>query len=305
MNIFQGIDTLVLSGGGTRGLAFCGVLEELDQYFSIQKSIKTFRGCSIGALFSFLLVVGMQGDEIHQIFELIDWYKVISLQSMVKGFFQNGALGVIDSSNFEKMLEQLIFSRWPTLPNPRLLNFRCMYSLTKRNLQMIATEFETGKVVTFDHNETPEVSVIDALVASMSIPWLLPPRKIGDKYYLDGGLIVNYPIQECPTQSTIGIRLIQKRGIEQMLGSWSSYSWGVLHLPSQVYEEKMMSRLPSKLRERTIIVNTGSDFSTFDFSLVGDRMSEILHLGRMAFRAWFTKIEDNERAADTDTSPIY
>ncbi len=46
----------------------------------------------------------------------------------------------------------------------------------------------------FSTESTPEVSLKDAIVASISIPGIFPPKKIGEYYYIDGGVIENLPI---------------------------------------------------------------------------------------------------------------
>jgi len=46
----------------------------------------------------------------------------------------------------------------------------------------------------FSLENTPDVSVIDAICASMSVPFLFIPCKIGDTIYVDGGMSNNFPI---------------------------------------------------------------------------------------------------------------
>jgi predicted acylesterase/phospholipase RssA len=57
------------------------------------------------------------------------------------------------------------------------------------------TEFNTGSNVIFNVNDHPNVSVFDAIGASMCIPILSKPVIINDKYYVDGYLTNNFPIE--------------------------------------------------------------------------------------------------------------
>ena len=50
------IDTLVLSGGGVKGLYYIGVLKKLEE-LNILKNINKFAGTSIGAFFSALISI--------------------------------------------------------------------------------------------------------------------------------------------------------------------------------------------------------------------------------------------------------
>jgi len=46
----------------------------------------------------------------------------------------------------------------------------------------------------FSTENTPEVTLKDAIVASISIPGVFPPKEIGSHYYIDGGVVENLPI---------------------------------------------------------------------------------------------------------------
>jgi predicted acylesterase/phospholipase RssA len=46
----------------------------------------------------------------------------------------------------------------------------------------------------FSPATSPEVSLADAMSASMAIPGTLPPKKIGDRYYIDGASVEHLPV---------------------------------------------------------------------------------------------------------------
>ncbi len=288
----ESIDTLVLSGGGARGLAFCGAFDELNRLFrqtylrDIRTQVKRFRGCSIGALFAFLILVGASGNDIQGVFETMDWHRVISLKDMVVSSMADPPrLGIIGTEKFEQLLTNLIHSCWPELPIPESLNFVSLYELTKYTLEVVATKFPEGELTIFSRETTPETTIIDALVASMSLPGLFPPRQISGNFYLDGGLLMNYPVEGCDPLKTIGFRLVQHR--ENVMNSWGTYTWCVLHLPSQANERLMLARSDTALRQNTIEIDTGSEFSTFDLTLTGERLQEILEIGRQSVGEWW------------------
>jgi NTE family protein len=57
-------------------------------------------------------------------------------------------------------------------------------------LRIIATDFEDGSPVVLDSG-----SVVDAVMASSSLPGIFPPYRIGDHLYLDGVLSEPVPLQ--------------------------------------------------------------------------------------------------------------
>ena len=54
---------------------------------------------------------------------------------------------------------------------------------------LCAADLYTGKRVVFGHPEAPETSFPDAVLASTAIPGVFPPVKIGDRQYVDGGIV--------------------------------------------------------------------------------------------------------------------
>ena len=54
--------TLVLSGGFMKGISILAIISELDI-----NSITTFIGCSVGAVISFLLLIGFSAEDIFKI----------------------------------------------------------------------------------------------------------------------------------------------------------------------------------------------------------------------------------------------
>ena len=57
---------------------------------------------------------------------------------------------------------------------------------------------DTGRAMVrkavFSSGDTPEVSLSDAIGASMSIPGIITPKRIGERYYIDGATIEHLPI---------------------------------------------------------------------------------------------------------------
>lgn len=73
------------------------------------------------------------------------------------------------------------------------ITFIELSKLTGVNVYVSVTKINTGKNFIFNVNDTPNVSVLDAVAASMCIPLLSQPIKIEDNYYVDGCLTNNLP----------------------------------------------------------------------------------------------------------------
>jgi predicted acylesterase/phospholipase RssA len=70
-----------------------------------------------------------------------------------------------------------------------------------RELRVVATNWETGEVKTFENHEVAnEEFGPQMIMASAAIPGIFPPVKIGEVVYIDGGAVMNTPLN-CAIQA--------------------------------------------------------------------------------------------------------
>jgi NTE family protein len=84
-------------------------------------------------------------------------------------------------------------------------------------MKVITTNLEEGLTTVFEQGP-----IIDALVASCSIPVVFPPVKIGNASYMDGGIFKNFPVSiirsEC--EKIIGVNvspLVSKKSNQSIM----------------------------------------------------------------------------------------
>jgi NTE family protein len=75
------------------------------------------------------------------------------------------------------------------------------------DLSVFAVDLNTESLKVFNFENTPNVSVAHAVRCSMSIPLFFEPFYLpNDSHvYVDGGAMVNYPLNYFPKEETIGI----------------------------------------------------------------------------------------------------
>ena len=61
---------LLISGGGVKGLAICGVLEWLQENTKILDSIEEIYGSSIGSYIGFFIGIGISFKRIQELFKM-------------------------------------------------------------------------------------------------------------------------------------------------------------------------------------------------------------------------------------------
>ncbi len=162
--------TLVLSGGGARGNAHIGVIEELERRGYIIASVT---GTSMGAL-----VGGIYADDSLGPFKewmlSLDRRKVFSLVD-----FTLGKSGMVKGDKvFNKMKD--------FIPDTPIQDLRIPFAA-------VAVDLINKREVVFR-----EGSLFDAIRASVSIPSVLTPVKTADGLLVDGGVMNNIPTSHAP-----------------------------------------------------------------------------------------------------------
>jgi NTE family protein len=158
--------TLALGGGGVRGIAHIGVLRVLERNgFRIRAIAGTSIGSIIGALYS----SGKTPDQIEEILTKID---------------------------------QLRLYGWPLSDGPGLLGLRGISEFLKTHLGELI--FDDLKIpfaaVAVDLNSNREIIlregvVVDAILGSIAVPGLFPPKEIDQYLLIDGGVLDPVPVR--------------------------------------------------------------------------------------------------------------
>ena len=178
---------LVLSGGGTKGLAHAGVLK-----FLAEKNIKAdvVACCSAGAIVGSLYGVGKSGEEI------LDFFKSVYFFNWRHFAFNKP--GLVSSTIFTNYL-------FPIFGNMTIADLDI-------NLKIIATELVSGEQKIFEGKD----KIVDAVIASCSIPGITVPYIVGNEMFSDGGVLNNFPAdiihQDC--KKLIGVYVSPPQDVE-------------------------------------------------------------------------------------------
>ena len=176
---------LILSGGGVRGLCHLGAIKALEEY-NLLKDIKNYAGTSIGSIIAFLLSIGFTYTDLMLIFLNIDVNKFYDV-SDIFDFFDK--YGLFSYNPTERCIKLLLSMKLPQ----KNITFTELYKSTNKTLNIVSVNVSTGKETVFNYINTPNVNVIDAIIASCSIPFLFPPKKINGHYYVDAFIVNNFP----------------------------------------------------------------------------------------------------------------
>ena len=200
---------LVLSGGGAKGAAHIGVLKYIEE---IGLPIDYIAGTSMGSVVGGMYALGYSSDEILDIISSVDWDRLISNEVDRKKISYKGksesTTQLVDipfsvkidenvqSNSFRNSLPEGIVSGDNIINLFNSLSVGYSDSIAFDELPVpfvcVATNLINGEADVLDKGEFTK-----SLRASMAIPILFDPIKIGDVLYVDGGLVSNFPVEQC------------------------------------------------------------------------------------------------------------
>ena len=201
---------LVLSGGGAKGAAHIGVIKYIEE---AGIPIDYIAGTSMGAIIGGLYAIGYSPDELVEIISSVDWDRLISNQvdrkqisyeRKAESRSQSVTIPFATETDHEELQSRSFQNSLPT------------GVVSGDNLINLFNSLSVGYSDSLDFNELPipflcmatnlvngEADKLDkgifskSLRASMAIPILFDPVKIDSTLYTDGGILNNFPAEQC------------------------------------------------------------------------------------------------------------
>jgi len=198
------IKHLVISGGGQTGLTFYGILRESNKYglWSIE-NIRSIYATSIGSFIGVILCLKYDWDTLDNYFIRRPWDKVFKfdLYSIINAFEKKG---IFDIKLFEEMFSPLFLGMDVSLS----ITMKEFYHLNNVDLHIYATELNSFELIDISHTTHPDWRVIDAVYASSTLPIVFSPFIHGEHCYIDGGVLLDYPIKKCLNSGAISDEIL-------------------------------------------------------------------------------------------------
>src|SRR5690554_3396309 len=186
---------LVLSGGGARGAAHIGTLKAFEEHGISPTHVS---GTSVGAIVGALYAAGVHWSD------MLNFFKTISIFHTKRFAFNKP--GFLDTEKFYDDLK-VFFPR----DNFDSLN---------KTLFITATNILTGNLKIFSKGQ-----LIKPVIASASFPGVFTPTEINSSYYIDGGILNNFPVeplkQHCDKIIGVYINSLKKISIKDLNHSYN------------------------------------------------------------------------------------
>jgi predicted acylesterase/phospholipase RssA len=180
---------IFFSGGNIWGFTYLGVLRYLYTYPTHIQYVRDVGGTSIGSVFAAMFACKLTTEEIENIiykYSYDDELKCNSSKNIINIIKNNG---MESASKYIKYFIEIIETKFKITYNK--LTFLELSKLTGINLHVNALCINNAKDTLFNVDNTPNVPIIDTLIASISIPINNTPHIIDGYYYCDAGFINN------------------------------------------------------------------------------------------------------------------
>lgn len=210
-------NNMVISGGSLRAICAIGLIKYLEEQ-NIMNNIKTYVGTSAGSIVCLLATLGMTS------IEMIDFIKKTVKKDYVKKLDETEVLNFLNTYGLnsgiliERFIEDAILYKLGFGD----ISFLELTKQTGRNLVVCVANISKECEEYWSVDTTPSMSVIKAIRASCSLPFIFTPVKYNDCLYVDGGLLNKFPIdyfQETNMKNIVGfcIKSVCISNIENML----------------------------------------------------------------------------------------
>lgn len=240
---------VVLSGGAARGFAHPGVIKALHESGMEPEIIS---GSSAGAIAGCLYADGYEPEEMLEIFKGKQFFDFTRLRI--------ARTGLLEVTGLRKLLKKNLRSR--------------SFDELKKELHVCATNYRTGEPEYFNQGD-----LVESVIASASIPVLFTAAKLNGEFYIDGGVVDNFPIKplEGRCERLVGVAV---NPIGEETGKISIVSISVrsfhLSMSSELKHKRNKVDIfiePEKLKDFSLIdVKSGSEM----FKIGYDAAKEVL-----------------------------
>ena len=248
------IKYMVISGGLYYGYHEMGAIQCLikNNYFSL-KNIKKIYATSVGGMVGALLCTKIKLNTLVKYLTNTSWHKVVKFnhEQLFALYNDNGLYGEeLFHAAIDKVLEAKGLSANITLKE--------FYDYSRIELILYTTELTDLRLDKISYVTHPDLELVKALYFTCAYPFIFKPGVYGDSVYIDGGVICNYPLEEClknhDKDEILGIHLITKKDKVPETNNTNIIYYS-MNLLSKFVEKVKKNKYPSIENELVILKN--------------------------------------------------
>ena len=196
----RNIEYLAFGVGSIRGLALISAYETLLNTRDINLNLKGISGSSVGSIMCMAIILKLTVQEMK------DFPNKQFLSNLTRIFKLAKTCEKLHFLQIEYLKKELIiFMNSKNISE--LLTFDEIQNL---DVRIAAYDVNLKKTMIFSKQNTPNVCLIDAVLASCAMPFIFSPIQIFDHCYSDGGELNEILFHEFDSSKTLGLYLFDR-----------------------------------------------------------------------------------------------
>lgn len=280
----KNIHTLILSGGGMKGVAYAGVfkyIEEVQQkkkfYNNLKIDIKTICCVSVGSILGLLYTLQYTSKEIEDEILLKNFKTLKDIDAI--NLFEN--FGIDTGKNIMAWVESQLIKK---NLDPRI-TFRELYIWNNIDFQVCVTNLSKEEFEIHNHLNTPNDIVLESIRMSISLPFFFKSVKKNNCLYADGAIMNNYPIRLFTNlEGVLGCNLLLKEPNKQDPEEINTLDTYIYSLANCVLNS--LTSLTEEESKRTISIQT-NEKNTLNFLLSRSQKKKLISIGYSSTEKYF------------------
>jgi len=197
---------LVIAGGGSLTLKILGTLQYMLENSIIDYDIETIHATSAGAIVGVCFALKMDIRLVTNYVINRPWEDMCQITpTHIYNLYSKK--GIFDKACIIKFMQPLLDFKNIDI-NISLNDF---FSITNIEIHMFAIELTNMTTVDISYKTFPELTLIDAICMTSCLPVAFEPFLYKDTYYIDAGVIANFPLYYC-------IKNVENINLTEILG---------------------------------------------------------------------------------------
>ncbi len=205
------IKHIVIPGGGPTGIKALGALQYLEQkgYWNIN-DIETIYATSAGAIISVLLCLKFDWETINDYIIKRPWNDAfkVSVNQIFEAYSKKGI--------FDKNIAEIFYKPFFNAKDISMeITMKEFYEFSNIEIHLFSLDINSFNLEDISYISHPDLQLLTAVQMSSAIPVLISPVCIDEKCYVDGGVVCNYPINQC---------ILRAENIDEIFGLRNQYT---------------------------------------------------------------------------------
>ncbi|EIJ78834.1 phospholipase, patatin family protein [Bacillus methanolicus PB1] len=286
----------VFSGGGIKGFALIGAIEEVEKRGF---RFKRVAGTSAGSIVAALVIAGYTSEEIYHLLDELDLQTFMDPRTsfipfpIAKWLFFYWSLGLYKGNALEKWLQEKLAAK----------GLRTFADLPPKSLRVIASDLSNGRLLVLP-DDLEKYGIIQesfpiakAIRMSCSLPFFFEPVKLRThsetNIIVDGGVLSNFPMwlfdkeHVQKVRPVLGIKL--SRNTYERPKNKISNAFHLFEALFETMKDAHDARYISRKHEKNIIFIPTERFMATEFTLTEEDKQALLSLGRKSAEQFLKK----------------